>query len=269
MYLGIDIGGTKTLVAALTNEGVISESVKFPTPKNYPEFLVALKQTLVALRAQDFRAGTIAAPGIINRQKETVESYGNLAWTHTPLVRDIERITHCPMLLENDAKLGGLSEAMLVKNTYGKVLYVTISTGIGIGLTVDGKIDHAVADAGGHIILLEHKGKLRPWEEFASGKAIYEKYGKMASEITDKETWRHIVRNLAPGFLELIAVLEPEVIIVGGGAGHYLERFHDLLVDALGRYQTPMLEIPPILAAQRPDEAVIYGCYDYAKQNYA
>ena len=91
----------------------------------------------------------------------------------------------------------------------------------------------------------------------------------MASEITDTATWAEIVRTLTPGFIELVAVLNPEVIVVGGGAGHYLDRFHDLLVQDLEQYQTPMLQIPPILPAKNPDEAVIYGCYEYAHQKHA
>lgn len=269
MYLGIDVGGTKTLVAALTNEGIISESVKFPTPATYEEFLVAFTETFHSLKTQDFRAGAIAAPGLIDRRRQIVTHFGNLPWTNVHLVRDIERITSCPMRLENDAKLGGLSEAMLLKPSYKKVLYVTVSTGIGLGLTKDGVIDTTIADGGGRTILIEHKGKLQPWEDFASGRAIVQTYGKMASEIHDKATWKKISRNLAPGLLELIAVLEPEVIVIGGGAGHYLDRFHDLLVRELKQYETPMLQIPPILAAKRPDEAVLYGCYDYAKQQYS
>jgi predicted NBD/HSP70 family sugar kinase len=91
----------------------------------------------------------------------------------------------------------------------------------------------------------------------------------MASEIEDKATWTKIVRTFTPGLLELIAILEPEAIVIGGGAGHYLDRFHDLLVQDMKQYETPMLQIPPILPAKRPDEAVLYGCYDYARQKYA
>lgn len=269
MYICIDIGGTKTLVARLTNEGVVSESVKFPTPKDYDEFLSALKQAVSNFKDQEFRAGTVAVPGSVDRKKEIGILLPNLGWKNLPRLKDIERITRCPMVIENDAKLAGLSESMLLKGKFSRVLYVTVSTGIGVGLTVDGHIDTSVSDGGGHTILVEHKGKLTPWEDFASGKAIVKKYGKQASEIHDPATWRAIARNLAPGFLELIAVLEPQVIVVGGGAGHYLERFQEFLVADLEKYETPMMKIPPILPAQRPDEAVIYGCYDYAQQKFA
>lgn len=270
MYIAIDIGGTKTLVAILTNEGVLHESAKFPTPELYDDFLQGLSNTVAAFTTSDFRAGTVAIPGSIDRKRGIVEQLGNRPkWQKLHILRDVEHITQCPMRVENDAKLGGLSESMLLKKQYSRVLYVTISTGIGIGLTVDGYIDDTIGDGGGRTILLEHHDKLVPWETFASGSAIVKAYGKMASDITDKTTWAKIVRTFTPGLIELVAILEPEVIVIGGGAGHYLERFHDLLVADMKRYETPMLQIPPILPAKRPDEAVIYGCYDYAKQKYA
>src|SRR5690554_6024055 len=116
MYVGIDIGGTKTLVAALTNEGVISETVKFPTPVNYDDFLADLKANFATLRHQDFRAGTAGAPAVINRHRGTLKDGGNVHWIGEHLKHDIERIVHCPMLLENDANLAALSEAMLVRH---------------------------------------------------------------------------------------------------------------------------------------------------------
>ena len=229
-----------------------------------------LKKAVVSFTTHDFRAGTVAAPGTIDRNKGIVEQLGNRPeWKKLHLLIDVERITGCPMRIENDAKLGGLSEYMLLKNQYKRVLYVTISTGIGIGLTVNGKIDETIGDGGGRTIMLEHHGKLVPWETFGSGSAIVRTYGKMASEINDAPTWAKIVRTFTPGLIELVAILEPEVIVIGGGAGHYLDRFHDLLIADMHQYETPMLKIPPILGAKRPDEAVLYGCYDYARQKYA
>lgn len=268
MYVGIDIGGTKTLVATLDDKGVIKESLKFPTPKNYDNFLNQLANNVAELTTKDFKAGCVAAPGQIDRKRGKFLDGGNLHWINAPLQRDVERITRCPMLLENDAKLAGLSESMLLKN-YERVLYVTISTGIGYALIVNQAIDTAVGDPGGRAMLLEHRGKLVPWENFASGGAIVRRYGRRASEISDQSTWKQITRDLAPGFLELIAILHPQVIVIGGGVGHYLERFHEPLVSVLKHYETPLLTIPPIVEARRPDEAVVYGCYDLAKATYA
>jgi len=270
MYLGIDIGGTKTLVAALSDNGEIAASVKFATPGDYEEFLKELKRVLHDdLPFQDFRAGCVAAPGAIDRKHGRFEEGGRLGWTNIPLQHDIEHLAHCPMLVENDANLAGLSEAMLLKDTHAKVLYVTISTGIGTGFIVDQKIDPSMADSEGGQMMLQRGDKIVKWESFASGKAMYERYGRKASEIDDEKTWKAVVVDLSIGFIDLLAVTQPDIIVIGGGVGHYLEKFHDLLVDELQKYATPLVPVPPIIKAQRPDEAVVYGCYDLARSVHA
>lgn len=266
MYLGVDIGGTKTLTAVLDNAGIIVERNKFPTPPDYDEFLNQLKQTLANFEHKDFKAAGVGMPGPdLDRKHGIGIAYANLPWHMVPVQADIEKLAGCPVALDNDAKLAGLSEAMLLKQ-YSKVLYVTISTGIGTALIVDQKIDDNVGDAGGSTLLLEHHGKLQPWEHFASGHAIVERFGKKAVDIHDEKTWKTIVHDWGRGFLELIAVMEPNVIVIGGSVGTYFDRYHKLLATELARYETPLLKIPPIKQAQRPEEAVVYGCYDYAKQ---
>jgi glucokinase len=264
MYLGIDIGGTKTLVAALNNEGVISESVKFPTPKVYPEFLRELAKTVATLSTKEFAAAGVAAPGRVDRNRGVALAFGNLPWKDIPLQHDIERIVHCPAVVDNDANLAGLSEAMLL-GQYETVLYVTVSTGIGTGIIVNQKIDPEFADSEGGEILLEHDGKLQKWEDFASGRAIVKQFGKRASDITDEKTWKTIARNIAVGLFDLITFIQPDAVVLGGGVGTHFDQFDDYLLQELKHFETPITPIPPVLRAQRPEEAVVYGCYDLAK----
>lgn len=267
--MGIDIGGTKTLVAALSDAGVITESQKFPTPVDYDEFLVELTKAVDSFTTKDFRAGCVAAPGSVDRKRGVAENFGNLPWPPVHLQHDAEKITGCPMLIENDANLAGLSEAMLLKNKHAKVLYITISTGIGTGFIVNQQIDPTMADSEGGHLMLQRGDRIVSWESFASGKAIAKRFGKQASEITDTSTWQTIASDLAVGFIDLLAVTQPDIVVVGGGLGHYLDRFHALLVAELKKYETPLVPVPPIVAAGRPDEAVIYGCYDLARTQYA
>ncbi len=266
MYVGIDIGGTKVLVVALNQHGEIVERFKFPTPKKYEDFLSQLRIALRGFKHQEFKAGAVAVPGVLDRKHGIVTSFGNLPWKNVPVQRDMEAICGCLMAIDNDAKLGGLSESMLLKGQYSKVLYVTVSTGIGIALIVDNKIDDNIFDGGGRTILLEHQGKMVPWESFASGRAIVERYGKRASDINDKATWTKITRDLSLGIIELIAVAQPDVIIIGGGVGTYFDRYGDLLDKSLQKYHLPLATIPPIMGAQRAEDAVAYGCYDLARQ---
>lgn len=270
MFGAVDIGGTKTLVAVFDKHGKIIEQIKFPTPKDYDDFKIELAKTVASLSTKDFLRVVVALPARIDRKHGVALAFGNLEWVNLPFQQDMELIFHAPVILENDAKLASLSEAILVKKQYVRVLYVTISTGIGAGLIVDGKIDSDFEDMEAGQMLLEYRGHLRDWEDFGSGRAFQEKFGKRVGEIADdhNEAWYWFARNIAVGLINLIATLTPELIIIGGGAGAHLEKFKDRLDEQLKIYENPMFKIPPIIKAQRAEEAVIYGCYELGAQHH-
>jgi len=269
MYAGVDVGGTKVLVAVLDEHGVIKEHAKFPTPGNYHEFLDTLAKTVATFTTQEFHAGGVGIPAInFDRTNQRAITFANLPWRNVDIQADAEKILQCPIVVENDAKLGALSEAMMLKDRFKRVLYVAIGTGIGIGLVVNETIDSNIGDGGGRLLLVEHNGKRVSWEAVVSGKAIVKRYGKPARDITEPEIWKTISRELAYGLIELIAMMEPEVIVFGGSVGMYFDRFKELLTLALKKYETPLLKLPALVSAARPEEAVVYGCYDLAKAVY-
>lgn len=269
MYLAIDVGGTKTLVAVLNEHGVIKEKIKFPTPENYKDFLKQIKTSITEFNCQDYKAAGVGIPvSLFDRKRGVAINFSNLPWKNVSVAKDLRPILGCPTVVENDAKLAALSESRLLKDRYNKVLYVTISTGIGFGLIVDNQIDPNIGDDGGASLLIEHQGKTIPWEKFASGQAIYKKYGKKASEIEDQATWKTISRNIARGLITLLSITEPDIIVIGGGVGTHFKKYGDLLQAEVKKFDLPLLRIPPIIGAQRPEDAVIYGCYDYAKEKY-
>ena len=267
MYVGVDIGGSKTLIAVLDDAGVITEQIKFPTPEDYDAFLNEASKVISGLQTKEFQAAGVAAPGKINRHDGIATEFGNLHWHNVPIQADLEKLLACPVVLENDANLAALSEAMLVKD-YEKVLYVTISTGIGTGVVIKQAIDPVFADSEGGQMALEYNGKIAIWEDFASGKAMVERYGKKAKDINDDATWHRIAHDWARGFIELIALIQPDVIIIGGSVGVYFDKYIEPLEQELSVYDNPMVPIPPIRQAARPELAVIYGCYDLARSKY-
>jgi predicted NBD/HSP70 family sugar kinase len=270
MYLGVDVGGTKTLVAVLNKHGVIKEHIKFPTPKKYEDFLLELRHALDHFETKEFQAGGIGVPGPIDRHNHRVIRLDNIpSWgKNISIPTDVEHLAECPVVVENDAKLAGLSEAMLLKKQYRRVLYVTVSTGIGLAFIETRKIDTNFGDDGGHALLLDHKGQPTPWETYASGHAIVERFGKRAEDIHDEATWKIIAHDLAQGFVELIALTEPEVIVIGGSVGTFFDRYGKLLEAEVEKYHVPLVAMPKLMGAQRPEEAVVYGCYDLAKQEF-
>jgi glucokinase len=267
MILTIDVGGSKVLVAAFSDEGTVTKSKKFKTPVMYPEFIVELQNTVSEIiDGKQPDACSIALPGTLDRENGIALSFGNLPWENVTIRDDLKDVLSCPIYLENDAKMAAVAEADAVKDSYSRVLYVTVSTGIGIGLVVDGVLDQTVSDAGGRGIMLEHQGKIMAWEEFASGKAIVAQTGKMASEIVDEQDWYLVARNIAIGLIDLIVLLSPDFIVIGGGVGAHLEKFQEKLFNELEIYQSKMVKLPQIRGSQHPEEAVIYGGYLLAKQ---
>ena len=271
MFVAVDIGGTKTLIAVFDRAGKITEQIKFPTPPDYEDFKKELAKVVAGLTTKDFTRVVTAVPGLVDRKHGAALAFGNLTWTPPVTIQaDLEKIFDCPVMVENDANLAGLSEALLLKEKYATALYVTISTGIGGVLVVNGHIDPNTQDAEVGQLLLEFNGKLMEWEDFASGRAFQAKFGKRVSDMEpdNAEAWYWLARNVALGLHSLIAILTPKIIIIGGGAGAHLDKFKDRLDEELRIYQNPLLQIPPIVEAQRAEEAVIYGCYDYAKQHH-
>ena len=225
MYLVVDIWGTKLLVAAFDDSGKIQKSAKFPTPKDYQEFLSTLKQLISGLLVNNFTSGAVAIPGLLDRSSGIVKGLGNLPWQNKPIKTDVEQIAGCPIIIENDAKAAGYSEAKLLGDKYKKVVYVTIGTGLGVAVIINGQIDPSYKDMEGGHIMVEHDGKLQRWESFASGRAIVERFGAKAADITDPATWQIIAHDLGKGIYNLIAIAQPDVVVIGGGVGSHFEKF--------------------------------------------
>jgi predicted NBD/HSP70 family sugar kinase len=268
MYLGIDVGATKTLLAVFEPDGEMVCEEKIKTDPDYQQFRTDLADCLKKMDKFEFTHACCALPGTIDFESGTAVAFGNENWHDIPVRQDlVELLPGIKVLIHNDAKLAGLSEANLIKDKYKRVLYITISTGIGGGVTNDGKIDTDFNNFEPGQMVFEFEGKLQQWEDFASGRALKARYGKIAAEIQDPEIWKKYVKSLTAGFENVLATVQPEAIVIGGGVGAHFEKFKPYLDEERGRINNPLVPVPPILKAQRPEEAVIYGCYDYIKQN--
>jgi len=267
MYMSIDVGGTKTLVAVLDNTGAIINLFKFPTPKDYLTFKKVLANYVAKVTTTSCIAGCVGLPGRVNRAEGKLIACGNLPWENIKIKNDVQIITNCPIVIENDANLAGLSEAILLKQ-YKRVLYVTIGTGIGMAVIANGEIEPALADSEGGEILLEHNGKLQRWESFVSGRAIQKRFGMVANNISDPFVWQIIAKDIAIGLADIATIVRPEVIILGGGVSNNFDQFADFLNEQLLSLATPLAPFVPVFRANEPDDAVIYGGYHLARRVY-
>lgn len=268
-YLAIDVGASKTLFAVFTAGGESVCEVKIKTSPDYEQFRADVGQKINEL-SQKFKFSycCIALPGVIDLKNGVVLAFGNEAWRNVPIRDDLRAILHdTKILVRNDAKLAGLSEAILLHKKYRKVLYLTISTGIGGGVITDEIIDKDFEKLEPGQMVFEYEGKLRQWEDFASGRALKRKYGKLASEIDDPAVWQNFAKALVPGFEDLLATIQPDAVVIGGGVGAHFEKFQSYLEQELKKINNPLVPTPPLLKARRPEEAVIYGCYEYIRQS--
>ena len=267
MYLAIDVGATKTLLAVFSSSGKLLHEQKIKTDHKYARFLADLRTVLEQEKFKEFKisAACCAIPGKIDRSAGIGLTFGNLPWQKIPIRSDIEKIVGMNVFIENDSKLAALSEALDHKE-YKKVLYITLSTGIGSGFIIDGKIDEAYADTEAGFMVMEHEGKLKAWEDFASGEALVERFGKKAADLDNPFAWKAYAKDVARGLDALLAVLQPDVVIIGGSVGAHLEKFSGRLKEELKKYANNMVSIPPIIKATKAEEAVIYGCYEYIRQ---
>jgi glucokinase len=264
MLVTVDTGGTKTLITQFGQDGRIGEIIRFPTPKKQNDYVELLRKTLQEnYKDQSVDVIVVALPGII---KDGIALWcNNLGWKNFNALEALSGVLgKTPVLIENDANLAGLAETHALDPMPFSSLYVTISTGIGTGIIIGGRIDPGLRYSEGGRSLVEFDGVVREWESFASGKAIYETFGKYARDITSERTWRQIADRISRGFLAIIPVLQPDVVIIGGSIGTYFDRYNEQLEAILKEKLPPHIPCPRFIAAKHPEEAVIYGCYYYA-----
>ena len=164
-YLGIDLGGTN-IVAAVVNEKyeIVSEA-KNPTlcPRSWEEILDDVTKTAVEaanlanLKISDFEFVGIGSPGVISVETGTVIAAVNLGFENVPLTKYLSEKLGVPVILENDANAAAFGEykAGKAKNTTNFVA-LTIGTGIGSGVVLDGKIyrgNNGIAGELGHSVI--------------------------------------------------------------------------------------------------------------------
>jgi predicted NBD/HSP70 family sugar kinase len=154
-----------------------------------------------------------------------------------------------------------------MKKTPNQSLYVTVSTGIGSGIITNGHINDSLRNSEAGHALVEYDGVVQEWEKFASGRAVYKTYGKYAHDITNKRIWNQIADRISRGFLAVIPILQPDVIIIGGSMGTYFAKYGERLQNILKEKLPSHIPCPKFVQAKHPELAVIYGCYYYAVDN--
>lgn len=241
--LAIDIGGTKLAAALITAEHEIMHRTEVSTPAHAaPEALeLALTQLLHVYRGKAHRVA-IASTGIIKRGNLTALNPNNLGGlNHFPLVSTVQSLTGLPCVALNDAQAAAWAEYCHVSSQFRHMTFITVSTGVGGGIIINGKLLTGPHDFAGHIGHMQCDphgtlcgcGRVGCVETVASGRAIsaaarYELQGKNAREIFEAAfsgnlQAQQLISRSAQSVSQLIAnlraLIDTECIVLGGSVG--------------------------------------------------
>ena len=263
MQIGIDLGGTKTEGIALANDGTIATRIRIATPRSYDASVSAIADVVAQIERDVGRRCSvgIGIPGAIT--PAGLVKNANSTWLNgRPLGRDLEARLSRPVRLMNDANCFAISEAADGAGAGAEVAFgVILGTGVGGGIVVSGRClegPNRIAGEWGHnplpwMTASEYPGaecycgKRGCIETFVSGPAFERDFtdrtGRVASsaEIVDaadrsdslaEETLALYRDRLARGLASLINVLDPDVVVLGGGMSNVpdlAESVHALL----------------------------------------
>lgn len=299
--IGIDVGGTKVLGVAVDSErpSVVRAERRVVTPDG-GEGLVATLLTLVGSLAEAAAPVGVGVPGLVDRQG-TLHMGPHLRHLHDlALAEVLERRSGRPTIVDNDANCHAVAEHVAgAARGYDEVLVVTLGTGIGAGIITNGQIlrgANGFAGEPGHMVVDPNGprcpcGKRGCWEQFASGTGLG-RFGRDAAEGGHLEAvvdlaggdpaavrGEHVTAAartgdpealvvvgelshwIALGLANLANVLDPAIIVIGGGlveaADLFLPevrtRFADLVMAGERR------PLAPIVAAELGERAGAIG----------
>ena len=260
MYIGIDIGGTKTLIASFYEQGKINASEKIATPEEPEELVGKINDAVIRLAGENkvTRIG-LAAPGSFKDGLFTNTT--TLGWRNIPLTEMIHHKLNIEILAQNDAVLGGLSEARIGNGkNCTNLLYITISTGVGTGIITNGTVTKSTPNSEGGLMLVGKSNKPHTVQDSISGRAFRSRFGAQGYEIDDPEIWDKYASDLALALFDMSALIEPDKIVIGGGMSLHFAKFEESLHRHLARIDNPQIHMPQIVQAKFPELAVIHGC---------
>ena len=270
-YIGVDIGGTniKAGVVDENYELVSSVSVKTNSQNGYEAVLQSIFEAIEKAVSQSgveldrIKTIGVGCPGTMDSENGTVLYSNNLHWENVPLAKDIEEKFGKKVILENDANVAAYGEYLAggAKGAKNAVV-LTLGTGVGAGIIIDGKIYSGSNNAGGEIghTVIEVDGSSCTcgrngcFEAYASAtglirmtkemieqrpqtkmREMVEVSGKVsartsfnAAKLGDpeaKEVVSKYIKYLAAGIANVINVFQPDILCIGGGVcneGDYL-----------------------------------------------
>ncbi len=277
LLIGVDVGGTKVLAGEVAPDGRVLRTATHRTPGRRVS-VTSLEDTLTAA-VQEVADGRtpvgigLAAAGFVDAAGERVMFAPHLPWAGEHVRRRLAERWGAPVTLDNDANCAAYAESRLgAARGAGSALMVTMGTGIGGALVLDGRVwrgAHGMAGEFGHMQVVPDGracecGRHGCWEQYSSGNALVrlararvtaeptvltdlcqgqpeQLTGPMVTaaaedgDLVARQAFASVGDWLGVGLAGLVAAFDPEVVVVGGGVSAAGDRLLDPARVALGR----------------------------------
>jgi len=313
IYAGVDVGGMSIKCCLATKEGEILIKDSFKTKDNITcdEMAEGIASCLKSLAArinvpfEDVASVGIGTPGTVDGKKGVIVYSNNIKLERAPIVADMKKYISCPVFVENDANAAALGEMLFgaAKGTKD-VLLITLGTGVGTGVVIDGKLltgKNGAGAEGGHIMLKLGGepcscGNKGCYEAYASASALLRQTARMAARRPDSmlaAMWqekspsglvpfdaakagdkagtkvvRDYVNYVAQGLASLVNFVRPDLVLIGGGISNQ----GDYFIKKVSRRMNSLLygaKLNPkvkVKAAALLNDAGLYGALALALQ---
>ena len=287
MRFGVDLGGTKTEILALAPGGTELWRKRVPTARDYDGTVRTIADLVREAENQTGARGSLglAIPGCETAQD--VIKNANSTWLNgRPLRRDLEAALGRTVRLANDANCFALSEASDGAAVGAQVVFGVIAgTGIGGGIVVDGKVlsgAHGVGGEWGHIPLpassieeVTHApacycGKRGCLEAWCSGPALARDFKRatgrdataesiaVSTGADERAAMDRLVDRMARSMATMVNILDPDVIVMGGGLSN-IARLYDDLPPLVEKYGFTLGSPPKIVKNKHGDSSGVRG----------
>lgn len=260
-YAGIDLGGTFIKCGIISGNGELIIKDKIPTGSERPYAEIAYDMANLALSLAD-KAGVrleavgIGSPGTVDSKNGVIVYSNNIKWENVPLGKAVGEIVKLPVFLTNDANAAALGESYMgAGKNLKNIVFVTLGTGVGGGIVLDGKLYEGGYSAGaeiGHTLIRMNGekctcGRRGCLEAYASATALIKQTKDAMKKHPDSVMWqicggqienvdgktafdgmregdkaatkvvKNYIRYLAEGITSLCNVFRPDAILLGGG----------------------------------------------------
>ena len=280
--LGIDLGGSAIKLGCFLEDGTCLETISVATPQPAePKPVVnaialAVKQLNLDCTC---RAIGLGVPGPTDNTRRIAKKSINLpGWDDVPVADWLEAETGLATILENDANCAAIGEAWLgAGRQFDDFILLTLGTGVGGGIFLDGKLFTGRCGAAGELGLITlnpdgypcRSGNRGSLEQYASINSILRRTGKTPAEMgklarsqdpAALEFWQSYGKSLGAGLASLIYVLTPEAVIIGGGISASSQFFlPSTLKEIEQRVVSPSRENLQLLTAELGNRAGMLG----------